>query len=95
MEAIFPITALSKQQQEVKDAAREDVVRITEHGAAAWVFASEEAFERRVQRAVDDALYEAQLEATVARGMKDAEQGRIVVGTEAAKAWLERSRRAQ
>ena len=92
MEAIFPITALSKQQQEVKEAARNDLVRITEHGSAAWVFASEEAFEKRVADAVADALYEAQVGSAVARGMRDFEHGDYVVGTDAARAELSRMR---
>lgn len=95
MEAIFPITALAKEQQAVKDAARNDVVRITERGCSAWIFASEEAFDRRIEEAVENALYEARIEAIVMRGMKDYEEGRFVAGTETARAELEKMRLAR
>lgn len=82
MEPIFPITALSKDQAAVKEAARDNIVRITEHGAAAWVFTSEEAFEQRIQEAVDDAVYEAQLAWIIERGRRDMAEGRYITGTE-------------
>lgn len=88
MERIFPITALTKQQDSVKKAAQQDIVRITERGAGAWIFASEEAFNRRVDAAVANALYEAGVASVVARGMHDYEQGRYTVGTDEAKAEL-------
>ena len=49
---VYPASALVKKQPEVKAAARERVVRITEHGRAAYVFASEEVFRREVAEAV-------------------------------------------
>lgn len=85
MEPIFPITALTKQQGEVKEAAEKEVVRITEHGAAAWIFASEEAFEKYVCDAVAEALYEAQLAWIAQRGFSDFENGNVIRGTENAK----------
>lgn len=88
MEAVYPITALTKQQSKVKEAAREDIVRITENGSAAWVFASEEAFERRVKAAVEEALYETSVTTAIARGMRDYDEGRITIGIEAARAKL-------
>ncbi|WP_172136282.1 hypothetical protein [Adlercreutzia sp. ZJ473] len=95
MEAIFPITALTKQQAKVKEAASEDVVRITENGVAAWIFASEEAFERRVKSAVEEALYEASVASVIARGTRDYEEGRYVVGADAARAKLAAMRATQ
>lgn len=92
MEAIYPITALSKQQAEVKQAAKEDIVRITEHGAAAWIFASEEAFEARVQKAVADAMDEAQIAMLIERGRHDMEIGNVVVGTDKARKKLAQRR---
>lgn len=88
MEAVYPITALTKQQAKIKDAAREDIVRITENGSAAWIFASEEAYERRVEEAVAEALYEASISTAIARGMRDYDEGRITTGTEEARAKL-------
>ena len=93
MDCIYPITALTKQQQEVKDAARDGIVRITEHGMAAWVFASEEAFDQRVSEEVERALYDARVQTAVARGERDYERGRFVVGTDAAKTRLTDLRR--
>lgn len=95
MEPIFPITALTKQQSEVKEAAENEIVRITEHGAAAWIFASEEAFEQYVDAAVADALYEAQLQWIIQRGMEDYTEGRVTKGTANAKERLAEMRQSQ
>ena len=46
MDAIYPVTALQKQQGEVKKAAQAGIVRITENGKGAYVFCSEDVFER-------------------------------------------------
>ena len=51
MDAIYSATALRDHPREVKQAARERLVRITENGNGAYVFCSEEVF----QREVDDA----------------------------------------
>ena len=93
VEHIYPITALSKQQQMVKEAAREDIVRITEHGMAAWIFASEEVFERRIREAVEEALYEAKLDEAIAKGLDDIKNGRYVVGVDAARKYVEELRK--
>lgn len=79
MEAIFPISALQKEQKEVKEAAKKDIVRITEQGRAAFVFASEEALERRIQEERRQAVYEAKLGEIVVAGRADAEAGRFRV----------------
>ena len=92
METVFPIVALSDQLQEVKEAAKNNLVRITEDGSPAWVFASEEAFEKHVNNAVADALYEARVGSAVARGMSDFEHDRYVVETDAVRAELSRMR---
>jgi hypothetical protein len=76
MEPIFPVSALQKNQREVKDAAKDNVVRITENGAAAYVFCSEVVFEKHVQQAVEDALYEARLDVALEQGNKDLQEGR-------------------
>ena len=92
MEAIYPITALSKQQAEVKSAAKDDIVRITEHGAAAWIFASEEAFEARIQKAVTEAVSEAQIAMLIERGRSDVDSGNVVIGTDRARKKLAQKR---
>ena len=95
MEPIFPITALSKDQAAVKEAAQNNIVRITEHGAAAWIFTSEETYEQAVQDAVANALYEAQVAWAIERGRQDFAEGACTTGTENAKARLAALRAAQ
>lgn len=92
MQPIYPITALQKKQSEVKAAAARDVVRITENGVGAYVFCSEKVFERALQEAADAAVYEAQLASAIERGRADVAAGRVVCGTEAARAALDRRR---
>lgn len=90
MEEIYPVSALVKNQSAVKKAARRGVVRITEHGAAAYIFCSEDVFNARVQEAVEDALYEARLRAVITQGRADIEAGQAYRGTEAAREEVER-----
>lgn len=95
MEPIFPITALSKDQAAVKEAARNNVVRITEHGSAAWIFTSEEMLEQKIRDAIDDAVYEARLAWIVERGHRDIAEDRYVIGTENAKKKIAEMRASQ
>ena len=76
MEAIYSSVALRDRQREVKDAARKDVVHITENGNGAFIFCSEEVFERRLQRAVDEALYAEHMAQVVRDGREDVAAGR-------------------
>ncbi|MBR3225697.1 MAG: hypothetical protein IKF78_10310 [Atopobiaceae bacterium] len=78
MEAIYSSVALRDRQREVKDAARKDVVRITENGNGAFVFCSEEVFERRLQRAADEALYAERMAQAVRDGRADVKAGRTL-----------------
>ena len=77
MEPIFSMTALQRNTSEVKEAARKGIVRITEQGGAGFVFASEEAFERRIAAEREDAAYEARLLEAVGRGVADIGAGRF------------------
>ena len=77
LDAIYPISALAKRQGEVKEAARKGLVRITEQGAGAFVFCSEEQFERVLSRAQEEALMEAQIAQAIEEGRRDKESGRI------------------
>lgn len=90
MEAIFPITALSRDPAPVKDAAKKDLVRITERGAGAYIFCSEEIFEGRLSKAREDALLERDMAEAIEEGLADYEDGRVHVGTAALKAALEK-----
>lgn len=76
LDKIYSSTALATKQREVKEAARKNVVRITENGNGAFVFCSEEVFERELARAAEDARYEAELEMAISRGRADIEAGR-------------------
>ena len=78
MEPIFTMTALQRNTSEVKKAARDEVVRITDQGSAGFVFSSEEAFERRIAAEREDAAYEARLLEAVGRGAADIGAGRFV-----------------
>lgn len=84
MEAIYPVTALQKRQGEVKKAAREGLVRITENGKGAYVFCSEDVFERILDQAAEDAAAEARMHLIVNRGRSDIAAGRTYKDTEAA-----------
>ena len=84
MDAIYSSVALRDRQREVKDAAREHVVRITENGAGAYVFCSEAVYERELRRAAEEAVYAERMAVAVREGREDVAAGRIVVGAEAA-----------
>lgn len=74
---IFPITALSKDPKAVKTAAKNDVVRITENGRGAYIFASEEALAALLKREREAAVYEAYLSREIQEGLEDIEAGRF------------------
>ena len=76
MEAIYSSVALRDRQRDVKEAARKDVVRITENGNGAFVFCSEEVFERRLRRAAEEAVYAERMACVVREGRKDVSAGR-------------------
>ena len=92
MEAIFSSAALRNNQREVKNAALEDVVHITENGNGAFVFCSEEVFERRLRQAAEDALYASRMEDAIEAGRADVGAGRVYHGAEAAFAEVARRR---
>lgn len=76
MEAIYPITALQKNSARIKEEARERLVHVTENGHAAFVFMSEEVLDELIAKEREDAVWEAQMIASIDRGMHDIEQGR-------------------
>lgn len=84
MEPIFSMTTLQRNPSEVKRAAKESVVRITEQGAAAYVFCTEEKFEERIAKERADAAYEARVLDAVGRGIADIESGRYVTSVDEA-----------
>lgn len=56
--AVYPVSALQRNSRKVRDAAKEKLLRITENGASAYIFCSEEVLERTINQAVEEALYE-------------------------------------
>ena len=95
MDKVYSSTALKERQSEVKAAAREGLVRITENGAGAFVFCSDEVFQREIDDAVERALYTARVEEAVLRGRAAAREGRTVEGIETARAEVARRRAAR
>ncbi len=84
MEPIYSMTSLQRNPSAIKNDAREGIVRITEQGGGAFVFASEEAFEARLAQEREDAAYEARLIDAVGRGIVDIENGRYVTSIDEA-----------
>ena len=84
MEPIFTMTALQRNIAQVKEAAADEVVRITEQGGAGYVFGSEAAFEKRIAAEREDAAYEARLLEAVGRGVADIGAGRYSSSVEEA-----------
>lgn len=82
MEPIFSMTTLQRNPGQVKSAAQDSVVRITEQGAGAYVFCSEETFERRIAAEREDAAFEARLSEAVGRGIADIEAGRFTTSVD-------------
>ena len=76
IQAIYSSTALASRQREVKDAAREGVVHITENGNGAFVFCSEDVFAAELAREREAARYEAELGYVLRRAAEDVAAGR-------------------
>lgn len=90
MDPIFPVSALQKHQSEVKRAAQEHIVRITENGAGAYVFCSEAQFERALAQAAEEAAYEERIALAIERGRADYANGKVIHGAKAARAELKK-----
>lgn len=82
MTHIYSSSALKTRQREIKDIAREDVVHITENGNGAFVFMSEDVYERQLREVAEQAAYEQRLVEAVKEGRRDIEEGRFVEGTD-------------
>ena len=83
--AIYSSIALKNRQREVKDAALNEIVHITENGNGAFVFCSEEIFEQTIQAAREEAAYEERLAAALGRADADLEAGRVYTSVEEAR----------
>lgn len=94
MPAIYPSTALKNQQREIKSMADHEVVHITENGWGKYVFMSEDVFERAVEEAVQNALYEQRLAQALSESRRDFEEGRCYSSREDMLAAVVRKREA-
>lgn len=83
MAPIYPVTALSKDIKAVKAKADKQVVRISENGRGAYVFASEKALADLIEKERQDAAWEAYTLQSVARGVADVDAGRYTTSREA------------
>lgn len=92
---IYSSTALANRQREVKDAARERVVHITENGNGAFVFCSEGVFAEELERAREEARYETELGYVLRRAKADVEKGRYETDSAAFRASVEAQREAR
>ncbi|MBQ9020957.1 MAG: hypothetical protein IJ113_02930 [Eggerthellaceae bacterium] len=81
----FPTSDLVKNQTAVKNAAREKMVLITEHGTPTFVFASNEVFQNEVDAAVAEALEAIEMRQILLRGRANREQGNYITGIDAAR----------
>lgn len=90
MDPIYPVSALQKRQGDVKQAAKDHLVRITENGVGAYVFCSEAVFEQRMAEVAEQAAYEERVAMGIERGRADYAEGRFVCGVEEARAELKR-----
>lgn len=77
MTPIFPSTALKNRQREIKELAETQVVYITENGHGKYVFTSQEVLDNLISDAVEQAMYEARMEAALKEAREDIAAGRV------------------
>lgn len=94
MEPIFSMTTLQRSPSKVKQAALDNVVRITEQGSGGYVFASEKAFADYIARQREEAVAEARITDSIDRGIADIESGQFVTSLEIAFARAAEAREA-
>ena len=87
------MTTLQRNPSKVKAAAEHSIVRISEQGAGAYVFCSEDAFEQRIAREREDAAFEARLAEAIDRGILDIEAGRFTTSVDEAFSHADQLRR--
>ena len=81
MDAIYSATMLRDRPREVKEAARHNLVRITENGNGAFVFCSEEIYREKIAEAAEQAAYETRVSMAIERGREDIAAGRVFNGS--------------
>lgn len=90
--AVYPVSALQRNSREVREAAKEKLLRITENGASAYVFCSEEVLDRTIREAVNEALYEHACLAAIERGEAEIDEGSAFDSVEELRAAVQRKR---
>ncbi len=90
--AVYPVSALQRNSREVREAAKEKLLRITENGASAYVFCSEEVLDRTIREAVNEALYEHACLAAIERGEAEIDEGSVFDSVEELRAAVQRKR---
>lgn len=84
--SIYSSTALATRQREVKDVADHQVVYITENGNGAYVFCSEEVFDRELTRAREEARYEAEMQTVLRQARHQLDSGEYTTDLKAFRA---------
>ena len=92
MPPIYPSTALKNQQREIKQLADTQIVYITENGRGKYVFMSENVFQKQIDSAVENALYEARMAEALRESQEDFAQGRFYSSRADLLATVERKR---
>lgn len=72
---------LRDRPREVKEAARHNLVRITENGNGAFVFCSEEINREKIAEAAEQVVYETRVSMDIERGREDIAAGRVFNGS--------------
>lgn len=75
--AIYPISALAKNQKAVKESAAKGIVRITEQGVGAYVFGTEDEYRNMLIRAKEEGALEERLRDAITAGRADKDAGRV------------------
>lgn len=91
---IYPSTALKNKQREIKAIADNEMVHITENGYGKYIFTSEEVMQRTINKAVEEALYEARMAEALRNSRADFAAGRVYESRDDLMAAVEEKRRA-
>lgn len=94
MPAIYPSTALKNQQREIKAIADNEIVYITENGRGKYAFMSQDVLQRKIDDAVEQALYEQRMNEALAQSRQDFDQGRCYSSREELLQAIEQKRNA-
>lgn len=80
----YPSTALRASQAEVKQAAQEQKVIITDNGGRIYYFLTEESYDDALLRAAEGAAYAERMSCSIRRARAGIARGECVEGADAA-----------